>query len=255
MTKYYKGNAIYNLIESTHKFRYATENLWILVYGNRDCDPKVILLLSGYSVDEYESKTLNTKESEMLIYTEQISHKSKVPFIYVRFNKDSDVLSEVKIMVAGRFRSIDLDEYSNILVGHGIQKNDLACKKPINSRASNVYHKWQIQCGLDITTSDIDLMRVSSDLDITDIYELKRSYIPMEKWEPYREDYNNFILLRKLLSSCNINFYIIFNQYHKNPYVEDIHKVKLYKVEYTDKLNIKNLGVSDISDFLLEFSL
>ena len=84
MSEYYRGNAIYDLIESTHNFRYTTENLWILVYGNRDCDPKVILLLSAYKNENYESKTLTPKESEIMIYTEQISHKSGVPFIYFR---------------------------------------------------------------------------------------------------------------------------------------------------------------------------
>lgn len=254
MTKYYKGNSIYELIESTHNFRYASDDLWILVYGNRECDPKVILLLSEYSENEFESETLKTKESEIMIYTEQISHRSGVPFLYVRFNKDASQLKEVKIMMSGKFRSISLEEYTNILVGYGIQKDNLVSKKPINSHASNVYHLWQINSGLDIITSDIDLMHINSNMDITDVYELKRSYIDINKWEPFPADFNNFILLSKLFNKSNINFYIMFNQYHKLPYVDDIKVVKLYKVKFEDKLVIESLGKLDISDFLLSFT-
>jgi len=251
MKKYYRGNAIYDLIESTYNFRYTSENLWILVYGNREADPKVILLLSGYSKDDYESKSLTTKESEMLIYTEQISHKSGVPFLYVRFNGDASKLTDVKIMVTGKFKTISTDEYRNILVGFGIQQNNRSCSKPINSQASNVYHLWQKDCGLDIITSDIDLMYVDSELDITDVYELKRSYIPMDDWAPYSNDFNNFILLSKLFEPCKINFYILFNQYQKFPYVDDINKLKIYKVTCDGKLNLENQGIKDLADFLL----
>ena len=255
MSEYYRGNAIYDLIESTHNFRYTTENLWILVYGNRDCDPKVILLLSAYKNENYESKTLTPKESEIMIYTEQISHKSGVPFIYVRFNNDSEKLNEVKIMMNGRFKSISLDEYVNVLIGFGIQKNSQSCKKPINSHASNLYHLWQVNCGLDITTSDIDLMRVNSELEITEVYELKRSFISIEKWEPYSADFNNFILLSKLFTRCGVSFYIMFNQYQKSPFKDDIEKVKLYKVIYEKELKIINLGILNISSFFLEFKM
>ncbi len=143
MAQYYKSNAIYDLIESTRNFRYTTENLWILIYGNRDCDPKVILLLSGYCNDDYESKTLTTKESEMMIYTEQLSYKSGVPFLYVRFNQDAKILSDVKIMVGGRFKSISLAEYVNILVGFGIQKTDSDRKTPASLRSDRPHGRHQ----------------------------------------------------------------------------------------------------------------
>jgi hypothetical protein len=253
MANYYKGNAIYDLIKSTQNFLYTSDNLWILIYGNSDYDPKVILLLSGYSTLDYESTSLSTKESETLIYTQQLSKRSSIPFLYVRFNQDLHVLKEVKTMVSGRFQSINLDQYVNILIGFGIHKNNQRSKKPINSLASNVYHNWQFSCGLDITTSDIDLLHVDSNFNITHAFELKRSFIAIEKWEPYPADYGNFILLSKLFKSCAIEFLILFNQYHKVPFLDDITKVKIYNVKYEKKLSLDYLGLMNISDFFLRF--
>lgn len=252
MQKFYTGNAIYQLLDSTKNYKYTAENLWILVYGNRDCEPKVILLLSGYENSIYESKSLKQEESEIMIYAEQISKRSGVPMLYVRFNKDLPKINEVQIMVNGRFKKISLDEYTEILTGFGILKNNIGCKKPINSKASNVYHLWQINCGLDITTSDIDLIKIDDNLDITDVYELKRSTIKMDEWEPFSNDYNNFILLSKLLSKCNINFYIMFNEYRKTPFYDDISMFKFYKVNYNKQLILENLGKKSLLDFFLE---
>ena len=251
MQKFYTGNAIYSLLDSAKNYKYTAENLWILVYGNRDCDPKVILLLSGYENEMYEHKALKQEESEIMIYAEQISKKSGVPMLYVRFNKDLPQINEVQIMVNGRFKKISLEEYTNILTGYGILKNNQSCKKPINSKASNVYHLWQINCGLDITTSDIDLIKIDDNLEITEVYELKRSTIKMEEWEPFSNDFNNFILLSKLLSKCKINFFIMFNEYRKNPFYDDISKFKLYKVTYDEKLNLENIGNKTLIEFFL----
>lgn len=98
MSEYYRGNAIYDLIESTHNFHYTTENFWILVYGNRDCDSKVILLLSAYKNENYESNANTKRVGNNDIYRTN-SHKSVVPFIYVRFNvsvNDFDVIKNLK---------------------------------------------------------------------------------------------------------------------------------------------------------------
>lgn len=251
MSKFYTGNAIYNLIESTQNFKYTSDNLWLLVYGDRKCEPKIIICLSGYSKEEYKNETLNEKELEMFYYANQISKKSKVPFLYVRFNKDDNSLKEVVIIETEKFKTISLEDYINILIKTGIQKHNQSSKKPINSKASNVYHLWQINSGLDIITSDIDLMYVNSGMEIKNVYELKRSYITMDKWKPYPADYNNFILLSKLFIPCDINFYIMFNQYYKDPYKDDIRLVKLFKVEYRNELIIEDLGESHITDFLL----
>lgn len=252
MQNFYSGNAIYRLLDSAQNFKYTTENSWILVYGSRECEPKVILLLSAYENELYESKTLRQEESEIMIYVEQLSKKSGVPMLYVRFNKDSTKTIDVQIMINGRFKKINMDEYTDILTSFGIVKNNTNCKKPINSKASNVYHLWQINCGLDITTSDIDLIKINDNMDIIDVYELKRSTIKMDEWEPYSNDFNNFILLSKLLSKCKINFYILFNEYHKNPFYDDISLFKLYEVSYTDKLNLKKLGKVTLLDFFLK---
>jgi hypothetical protein len=254
MDNFYKGNAIYNLIESTHSFRFTNENLWIVVYGNREAEPKVLILLSGYSNNDYESNTLTTKESEMLIYTKQISNKSKVPFLYVRYNYDSKKLYSLKIMVSDKINTVTMEEFVKILVGYGIQKNNRGSYKPINSKASNIYHLWQVNCGLDIITSDIDLMRVNSNLDITDVFELKRSFISIDKWEPFSNDYNNFILLSKLFNPCKIRFYLLFNQYYKAPYFDDINKLKVFKLSFENKLFIENYGLYTLSNFLLSFA-
>src|SRR5690554_4865851 len=131
MSKFYTGNAIYKLIESTQNFKYTSDNLWLLVYGDRKCEPKIIIVLSGYSKEEYKNESLNEKELEMFYYANQISKKSKVPFLYVRFNKDNNSLKEVVIIEMEKLKTISLEDYINILIKTGIQKHNQSSKKPI----------------------------------------------------------------------------------------------------------------------------
>lgn len=53
--------------------------------------------------------------------------------------------------------------------------------------------------------ADIDLIRYQGE-EIREIIELKRSYIDIEKWEPYKQDYKNFILLSKLARRRELDF-------------------------------------------------
>ncbi|HZJ89376.1 MAG TPA: hypothetical protein VFD05_01660 [Bacilli bacterium] len=251
MTKYYSGNSIINLISSVQKLKYPPENIWILVYGNRKCDPKVILLLSGYSRNDYNSMKLNRAEKGMLFYVKQLSERTGVPYIYVRFNRDETNISEVYTLKREKLIRIKLDKYIEKIESFGIERSYQASKKPINSKASNSYHLWQINSGLDIITTDIDLMRVNQDLQITEVYELKRSTLDIDKWKPYPADFNNFIMLSKLLNKAQIKFYILFNQYRKEPFVDDIKTIKLYEVMHDEKLEIKFIVKQNISDFLL----
>lgn len=230
---FYRRNSFVDILENAKSYKILKEGQWLLVYGDRENKPKVLIYLSEYDNLNYENRSLKHDESEFLLYTEKLSKISNIPYLYVRFNKDFQILNEVMIMEHGRFLKLTIDEYKEIIIRYGIIKNNKISKKQINSKASSVYHVWQMNCGLDITTSDIDLFKVDKDSNILEILELKRSIIKMDDWEPFVADYNNFRLISNVIYQTNISFYIIFNDYYKKPvYYDDPSLLKIYKVEH-----------------------
>ena len=247
---FYKGNAIYDLIKSVNNFYHTDKNSWILLYGDSNFNPKVILFLSGYSNLDYESKTLSYSEGVTKTLCENLSQKSKIPFLYVRFNQDKGWLDELIIYKSNEFIKMNINDYVNLLVSFGLDKSSVGSTKQINSRASSIYHIWQFNCGLNIKTSDIDLLYIEDKL-IKYVFELKRSFISLDRWKPFLEDYNNFILLSKFLKKCDIKLFILFNNYVKQPYKDDISSVKIFRIEYDRDLIINELGLHTIHDFLI----
>lgn len=82
--------------------------------------------------------------------------------------------------------------------GYGLKMNEMPAQKSINDKSSSPYHDWQrVHMGNSVVVADIDLLRLENGVP-TEIIELKRSFIDIEKWEPYQKDYRNFCLISKL---------------------------------------------------------
>lgn len=235
--KYYIGNNIYSFIEKVNSFHFTREHFWPLIYGDRNIEPKVIIALSAYNSSDYHSTSLTPYEERMIFYIKQLSERTSVPWIYVRFDKDATVLQNVITYDGkGNLICIDLNEYCSFLQTFGLPCSNYyehkATKEFNTGGPSNVYQIWQMKNGNGIVSSDIDLWRTDENGIIKSVFELKRSFIELESWIPYEADYNNFILVKKLLAKASIVFYIVYNHRINNPYFDDIHKLKVFKVNW-----------------------
>lgn len=114
-----------------------------------------------------------------------------------------------------RLSLINIEFYKNILEYFGLNLVDKNSQtKDFNTGGpSNIYQIWQMKISDTIISSDIDLFKINVNNEITDVYELKRSKIDIQKWEPFKADYHNFRLINNLLTKANIKFYIVYNEY------------------------------------------
>src|SRR5690606_23313522 len=130
--------------------------------------------------------------------------------------------------------------------------NNNTTAKYLNDKTSSAYHNWQRNSlGRGITVSDIDLYRVSENGTPKVIYELKRSYYSLERWNPFRDDYSNFKLISNLCNKAGLEFKIIYNVRHKSPFFDDPSKLKLFSVNFDKTPPIILDGISTFEDFIL----
>jgi len=88
--------------------------------------------------------------------------------------------------------------------------------KQVNVRTSNEFHDWQrknlpgrfvIQ---DIDTWVLVLSDSKSDYEPLALIELKRSFIPPHKWEPFKDDLPNYMALYRLSERAKLPLWTIY---------------------------------------------
>ena len=144
-----------------------------------------------------------------------------------------------------------MSDLSEIFADYGLPISDSGTDKYLNDKSSSAYHNWQREClGRDLTVSDIDSWRINEATKPEIIYELKRSYYSLSRWQPFTDDYNNFKLLSNLCNLTSLRFKIVYNVRHKKPFYDDISKLKLFDVDFDKRPPIKEKGIITLDSFL-----
>lgn len=246
---YYVGNAVYNyLIENNmqHNFFWTSRDKWILVYGDENCDPKVVSVVTQGDISE----CLTDKEINTLKVVKNIVKRTNIGMNFIKYNP-KDGLHKVRYweLEETELITIDMEQLKNRFMAYGLELNTVPTSKDINDKSSSAYHEWQRNnMGSSITVSDIDLIRFIGN-DVGEIIELKRSKDAIEQWKPYEDDYNNYILLSKLAVKANIAFYILYNYRQKRPFYDDISRLKMFEFDYRIEAYYRLLGYGRIEDF------
>lgn len=238
----YTGNKIYDYIreKDLRNYYYSSLNDWALIYGDKNSMPKLMLFLS--KVENPESR-VDGEERTRLRFVMSISKFLKLPFIFIRYAEENPNVfvwewdgQEIKNLhpriepwssLTSVFQSYDLLE-------------DGGVNKPVNQYVSNSYHEWQRSNLGNITVSDLDLVKLDGN-KIVEIIELKRSKIPLHKWEPYRKDFANFKLIRNtiILSNNIISFKLFYTHFSENEGFdrrENIDNIKVFKFNCDNQL-------------------
>lgn len=245
--QYYRGNALYRYIHSHHisDFHYVAGNMWQLVYGNHLCQPQLLILAIGATHRHYHHPFLE-EEIEAFQLLKKLSEASGVPLKILKFNADASNIETLILFndIHEKGYIISLRQLSVVFAKYGLPVSNSSTVKYLNDKTSSAFHKWQREClGKKLTVSDIDLWRTKDEATIECIFELKRSYIPIDRWKPFRDDYQNFRLLSKLANMAGIDFKIAYNNRYKKPFKDDVSKIKVFKVDFNRETPIWDEGI------------
>lgn len=249
---YYKTNALYDYLDKHKKkenFFWASGNMWLLVYGDNNAEPKVLIVVSGDSI----SLKLSELEIKAIKIAKELTKGTNIATGFIRFDPVIEPIEKVLFWDKdiNDFIIIPINKLKDYFSGSGLPLNDNKVEKLINDKSSSPYHNWQRNnMGNGVVVSDIDLIRLENDIPI-EIIELKRSKINLKQWKPYRQDYINFNLLDKLAKQRGIKFRIVYNYRQNSPSIyDDIQKLKIFSYDY--KINESSFEEYKILDDFVE---
>lgn len=252
MNRYYSSNALYEQLEGSgsHEFYWAVGNSWALVYGDTRGIPKLVVFASGTSIEELDDLGKERIQSTLALAGE-LARRAGLPFGTIEFDDRAGEISEVLL----NKKIVNLDELKMWFAKYGlaVKRNEGGPPlKAINDASSSAYHKWQRSVLGQITVTDIDLVRVDAkNSEPKAIYELKRSYIPLDSWAPFRADYSNFNLASAFAGMSKVNFFIVYNVRHKAPkFFDDVSRLRIFS--YSDQAGAKSLAMMSFDDFVQE---
>lgn len=246
---YYAGNGIYEYLatwKGRDNFFWTSGHLWLLVYGDENLDPKVLTVASGNKPD----MGTTTEEREAVRVARQITQGTEIPYNFVRFDPDSSV-ETVRYWEPGmrHISRISAEDLKNAFAQYGLRMNGTMARKSINDKSSSPFHDWQrTHMGDSVVVADIDLVRYEN-ANPAEIIELKRSYKEMDIWEPYQEDYKNFILLSKLAHAGGLKFFIAYNKRTRKPFFDDVSRLKIFEFDDRRQPYCRQAGYRTIEQF------
>lgn len=252
MNRYYSWNALYEQLEATgcREFCWAVGNSWVLLYGDTRGVPRLVAYTTGASTKELDALSIVQMQATLGL-AEQLARRAGLPFAMIEFDDRSGEISEVSLNRT-IVTLVELKEWFSKF-GLAVKGNETgASLKAINDASSSAYHNWQRSALGQITVADIDLVRINANTgEPMAIYELKRSYIALDKWWPFRADYPNFNLVSTFAGMANINFFIAYNVRHKTPkFFDDVSRLRIFS--YSAQAGAKSLAVVSFDNFVQE---
>ncbi len=233
----YNGNAIYDYIkENDLDYFFCIENEWILLYGNRQSTPHLVVYVS--EINNIDSD-LSAKEITSIDKSKCLANSLKLPFVCVRFkNNSNEVLVWQPDKKDNAWQRMTYDQLRDLYEEYGVVSPGTP-RKAVNQYVSSSYQDWQRGNLGRITVSDFDLVRFRNGI-VEEIIELKRAKYSLEKWSPFTNDYPNFALLINSIigSGKKIPFTLYYN-YMKDGAAgmrtDDISKIKAFDFVVPDR--------------------
>lgn len=246
--KYYRTNAMYEYIEKNKLRGYtlAKENIWLMVYGDPESIPRLLLVISAVPEERYENMDITPRERGVMELAARFAGETGLEYRVVRYCRDWP-LDKVQYMeYPSRHAVIGINALKQLFERNGVKGDPLPggdeTSKELNDRAASAFHIWQRENLGNITASDIDLIAWKNRKPAR-IYELKRSYIVLEEWKPFARDFANFRLIARFAKKIGADFQIVYNRRTKNPYFDDIRRLKRFaffpeegRAEYIDTI-------------------
>lgn len=256
MAKYYSTNALYEYIQhqGLPQFCFAKEHIWIMLYGTADSVPKLLLVISAVPGVDYRSRCLTGQEEAIFQLAARLAGRAGLLCRVVRYRRGEERLREVQYIdyQTGRCVEISIERLRKLFDRAGLPTTQAGtAAKEVNDRTASPFHDWQRSAlGRNITASDLDLVRLDPGEGRDVLYELKRSFFPLERWEPYPEDYPNFRLLRRFADKAGMDLRIVYNQRTKQPFLDDVSRLRLFSF-HLEEDRAEDEGIVTLEEFCL----
>lgn len=250
--KYYRSNAVYDRLANTPNppFLWISGDAWFLVYGDGMGNPR---LLAFVATQHYRY------DKRLILLAQSVSRLSHLPLVYIQFDGNAAAINEVRfaqyqVDVAAQFENVNVATLKDKFKQFGLPVQEGVCQKAINDKSSSAYHHWQ-RCALgrNMVVSDVDLIRFTENngmIHATEIVELKRAYIALDKWSPYPDDYPNFDLIAKLCEKLGIKMRIAYNVRTKFPFCDDCRRLSLFEYDYRNTPKVRKINTVDFDAFV-----
>jgi hypothetical protein len=250
MIRYYSSNALYERLEAVgcQQFCWAVGNSWVLLYGDSKGVPRLVICASGTSTVQLDD--LGREKIQVThALAKELAGRANLPFGTIEFDDRVPEISNVSL----NGTLVSLNDLKRWFSGIGIAVRDdisSAPLKALNDTSSSAYHNWQRSALGHIVVTDIDLFRLNTNSRMAmTLYELKRSFIPLDRWAPYRADYSNFNLASAFAEMSDVEFHIVYNVRHKTPRVfDDVSRLRLFS--YSFQAGAKLLTELAFDDFV-----
>lgn len=249
---YYRSNALYDYLKERNipRYSFVAGNAWQLIYGDNNCNPLLLVFAVGVPAAVIDAPPSAGEISAFNLLSIAAS-KAKLPVRYVRFASDVESVESVKVADSSfAYDTLTMKELSEMYGSFGLPVSNTQTGKYLNDRTSSAYHNWQRNSlGAALTVSDIDLWRVSDDGHPEIVFELKRSYYDLSRWQPFTDDYRNFRLISNLCNLSGMGFKILYNQRIKSPFQDKIDQLKIFSVDFSKNPAITVDGIITLEEF------
>lgn len=248
MRKYYSSNALYSHIETKDcpDFFWVSGNSWSLLYRDSNGYPKVVVFVSGNS-----SAKMDRVGRERMLRLRKLTHElaARAGSLFGTIEFDDNVERVSEVVLNGELTSVDGLKAWFADCSLPVQA-DGGALKAINDASSSAYHNWQRAALGRITVTDLDLIRIDLETGhIKILYELKRSYIELDKWTPFSAYYPNFNLLSIFAEMAKISFNIVYNVRYKSPnFYDDVSMLSIFS--YSRREGSKRIAFISLDDFI-----
>ena len=249
MANYYKTNAIYAELEKCGDipFVWTSGNAWILLYADNTAHVRLVAFVSGRSTTQAGQGILSRLEAAQSKAV-GLDKDAGAAFATIQFDDKAASIDNVDL----DGHTVTLGELKDWFAATGLAVKGRTTAKAINDASSSAYHNWQRENLGAIKVSDLDLLRLDPNTGrVVEILELKRSFIPLDKWRPYPEDFPNFNVVSNLAARVGARFTIAYNVRVKQPeFHDDVSRISLFAYSFDD--GARALGVVPLDRFLRE---
>lgn len=239
----YDGNAIYDRIAGMPDLRLVAPGpqVWPLIYCTNQGIPKAMVV--ACQVDLVTKTT--TANRRFLLAAWELSQRAGLPFRTLCFLPGQDPAT-ASFAVFDRpgapRRVVTSREWRDEMAALGLPVLQGGAHKAINRASSSTYHDWQRANLGSIRAVDLDLLRMDEKHRPCDLIELKRSSIPLDRWQPFSDDSPNFEALARFCRKAGLGLELVFNRYDKATTQDDLTTLKVFSYQdggfvHTDTLS------------------
>ena len=187
-------------LSSEERIHTSTDDKAMLVWGKASGPNDASLLGFTYN---YPTDFEHFTENDELHMMQKFAHSNDVPLLWIgkgRFDSGMLEVGEVTEQSGGELRVnrewLDLDHAASRLQDYfGTDYDQMGTGKAKNKRTAGGFHDWSREnLPKQFKKQDLDIVVTSDGVQPLHLIELKRSYIDLSGWTPFKDDLRNYVL-------------------------------------------------------------